>query len=148
MKIFLVMVAFAALGYYIFAVQMPKQTEEEQEKTRQRRTMADDVNDVTGYATGHTQIYAGQNAKAKVKKTSIQKGVTNFEAMEQRTPGSLSEMVREGYLSKADTKDEWNRPLKSEIKGQKLIIRSMGRDRKYNTSDDWFLEFPIKSARR
>ena len=142
------MIIFAALGYFIFAVQMPKQTEEEQEKAKQRRTMADDVNDVAGYATGSTPIYAGQNAKAKIRKTSIQKGVTNFEAMEQRTPTSLSEMVQNNYLSKEDTKDEWNRPLKSEVKNQKLIIRSMGRDRKYNTNDDWFLEFPIKSVQR
>ena len=148
MKIFLVMIALAALGYYIFALQMPKQTEEEQKKSKQRRTMADDVNDVAGYATGYTQVYAGQNAKATIKKTSIQRGVTNFEAMEQRTPTSLSELVQKSYLSKADTKDEWNRPLKSEVKDRKLIIRSMGRDRKYNTSDDWVLEFPIKSVRR
>jgi len=147
MKYLILMIIFAALGYWIFAVQMPKQTEEEQEKAKNRPTMADEVNDFTGYATGHTQVYAGQNAKAKIKKTSIQKAVNQFEAMEGRTPRSLNEMVQQKYLSRENLKDEWNRALKSEVKNNNLIIRSMGRDRKYNTPDDWTLTFPIKSSR-
>ena len=94
------------------------------------------------YATGKTQITAGQRTKAKLIQASINNAVNSYVIMEGKRPGSLQELVDAGLLNKKYTKDEWGRELiVTRAPGNKLAVRSIGPDRKPNTSDDWVKEY-------
>ncbi len=99
------------------------------------------VEETIDYVTGKTPITAGQKAKAKLIETSIRNAVNYYEVMEGKKPGSLEELVDTGYLSRQYLKDEWGRKLITERRNNKLIVRSIGPDKKPDTADDWVKEF-------
>ena len=99
------------------------------------------VEETIDYVTGKTPIAAGQKAKAKLIETSIRNAVNSYEVMEGKKPDSLVELADAGYLSRQYLKDEWGRSLITERRNNKLIVRSVGPDKKPNTPDDWVKEF-------
>ena len=82
----------------------------------------------TDYATGKTQIEAGQAAKQKLIGISIQEAVDYFRVQEERDPTSLQDLVDAGNLPSQYTKDEYGRPLQSSVKDGKLVVRSVKPD--------------------
>jgi competence protein ComGC len=82
----------------------------------------------TDYATGKTQIEAGQAAKRKLIGISIQEAVDYFSVQEGREPTSLQDLVDAGNLASEYTKDEYGRPLQSSVKDGKLVVRSVKAD--------------------
>ena len=67
--------------------------------------------------------------------------MNSYEVMEGKKPDSLVELADAGYLSRQYLKDEWGRSLITERRNNKLVVRSVGPDKKPNTPDDWVKEF-------
>jgi hypothetical protein len=82
----------------------------------------------TDYATGKTQIEAGQAAKRKIIGISMQEAVDYFRVQEGREPTSLKDLVDTGYLAPENTRDEYGRPLQSGVENGKLVVRSVKPD--------------------
>lgn len=99
------------------------------------------IEETIDYGTGKTQLTAGQKAKAQIIQISIGNAVNSFEVLEGRRPNSLQELVDAGLLNKKHKQDEWGRDLITSVQGNKLIVRSVGADKKPNTSDDWVKEY-------
>jgi hypothetical protein len=109
------------------------------EKQKKRKS---EIEEAIDYGTGKTQITAGQRTKAKLIQASIDNAVRSYAVMEGRKPTSLQELVDAGLLNKKYTKDEWGRELiVTPTAHNKIAVRSMGADRKPNTSDDWVKEY-------
>ena len=101
-----------------------------------------EIEETIDYATGKTQITAGQRAKAKLIQASISNAVNSYVVMEGKKPASLQDLVDAGFLNKKYTKDEWGRELIiTRTADNKLIVRSIGADRKPETSDDWVKKY-------
>ncbi len=110
--------------------------------TDKRQKRKGEIEEAIDYATGKTPITAGQRTKAKLIQASIANAVNSYLVMEGNKPGSLQELVDAGYLNKKYTKDEWGRELiVGRTADDKLIVRSIGPDRKPNTSDDWVKKY-------
>ena len=149
MRYIIVIIVAVIVGYFIFTSgnEKPEKTDEPattKEQAAPKQGIAKDIDSAAGYATGHTQVYAGQRAKAKVYQNQIDQAVGQFQALEMRTPKSLQEMVDAGVLTRQSLKDEWNRPLWSGVENNMFVVRAAGRDRKFKTGDDWVKKYPIK----
>jgi hypothetical protein len=86
------------------------------------------VDSLTDYATGGAQIEAGQAAKRRIIATTIQNNVNLFRVQEEREPASLQDLVDAGYTTREGTLDEYGRPLQSESRDGKLVVRSVKPD--------------------
>ena len=111
------------------------------DKKEKKKKKKGAVEETIDYATSKTPITAGQKAKAKLIEISIRNAVNSYEVMEGKKPGSLEELVDTGYLSRQYLKDEWGRKLITERRNNRLIVRSIGPDKKPDTADDWVKEF-------
>ena len=149
MKYIVVIIIAVIVGYLIFTSGDKKSEEIKEPATTEdqaasKQGIAENIDSTVGYATGHTQIYAGQSAKAKIHQNQLDQAVGQFQALEMRTPKSLQEMIAAGVIGKSSLNDEWNRPLKSSVENNMFVVRAAGRDRKFNTGDDWVKKYPIK----
>jgi hypothetical protein len=89
--------------------------------------------------TGETAIDVGQDAKRSLVQSNLERAMREYRATVGQEPASLQSLVDAGLLQRGDIRDEWSRPLVTEIVGSRLEVRSAGRDGKSGTEDDWTL---------
>ena len=103
--------------------------------------VAQGVDQTIDYGTGKTQVTALQRTKTTLKKMSIKQAVDSFMGNTGRRPTSIADLVKKGYLKQDQTRDKYRRELLSGMKNGKFYVRSLGRDGKPNTRDDWVKYF-------
>jgi hypothetical protein len=117
------------------------QDEREAEKAKKKESLGDQIHEVTDYTTGRTQTNILIDQTVNLRKIQIQRAVSDFEAMNGRTPKGLDELVQENLIGEEDKYIRYGN-VKYEIEsGQtpdgRFFIRGAGRDRVKGTKDDW-----------
>ena len=115
--------------------------EKEAEDAEKKESLGEQIHEVTDYATGRTQTNILIDQTVKIRKIQIQRAVSDFEAMNGRTPNGLDELVQENLIGEEDKYIRYGN-VKYEIEsGQtpdgQFFIRGAGRDRVKGTKDDW-----------
>ena len=87
--------------------------------------------------TGRTVLALGQKTRRSLLRGNLTRALDEFEGLQGRKPADLQELVRGGFLEKADLVDEWGRRLTVELGQDGIVIRSPGPDGVLHTSDDW-----------
>lgn len=90
--------------------------------------------------TGRTAVDLAKDAHRSTLLSTLDGALENYRALnEGQDPKSLQELVDAGFLWSSDLRDEWGRPLDSEVRRGRLVVRGLGRDGQRGTADDWTL---------
>ena len=150
MKIFIILVILGVLAYiFVFKDMIYNQMEKSDNAVKNAPArnvggwggVATGIDQTIDYGTGKTQVTALQRSKTTLKKLAIGEAVKGFEAATGRRPTSIADLVKKGYLKQDQTRDKYRRELLSGTKNGKFYVRSLGRDGKANTRDDWVKYF-------